>query len=200
MLFFFLFGMYFPHLLTFRKLSSILKIDLPHRQETTIKRDMSLYKLDDLDWKIIRLLIEDGRLSSADIARFIGDTSARTITNRIDILTREGIINIRSIVNPEKVGYCVLADVFIEVEPGSLQDVTKELQVYPQISYIALAIGDIDILVSIRAKELDELYEFVIGTIGKIPGVRHTKTFPLPAQIKDITSWLPLEVNNDHDK
>jgi len=161
---------------------------------------MSLYKLDDLDWKIIRLLIEDGRLSSADIARFIGDTSARTITNRIDILTREGIINIRSIVNPEKVGYCVLADVFIEVEPGSLQDVTKELQVYPQISYIALAIGDIDILVSIRAKELDELYEFVIGTIGKIPGVRHTKTFPLPAQIKDITSWLPLEVNNDHDK
>ncbi|HDD62481.1 MAG: Lrp/AsnC family transcriptional regulator [Chloroflexota bacterium] len=200
MLFFFLFGMHFPHLLTFRKLSSILKIDLPHRQETTIKRDMSLYKLDDLDWKIIRLLIEDGRLSSADIARFIGDTSARTITNRIDILTREGIINIRSIVNPEKVGYCVLADVFIEVEPGSLQDVTKELQVYPQISYIALAIGDIDILVSIRAKELDELYEFVIGTIGKIPGVRHTKTFPLPAQIKDITSWLPLEVNNDHDK
>ncbi len=192
--------MHFPHLLTFRKLSSILKIDLPHRQETTIKRDMSLYKLDDLDWKIIRLLIEDGRLSSADIARFIGDTSARTITNRIDILTREGIINIRSIVNPEKVGYCVLADVFIEVEPGSLQDVTKELQVYPQISYIALAIGDIDILVSIRAKELDELYEFVIGTIGKIPGVRHTKTFPLPAQIKDITSWLPLEVNNDHDK
>ncbi|NIA02886.1 MAG: AsnC family transcriptional regulator, partial [Planctomycetia bacterium] len=93
---------------------------------------MSLYKLDDLDWKIIRLLMEDGRLSSADIARIIGDTSARTITNRIDILTREGIINIRSIVNPEKIGYCVLADVFIEVEPGSLQDITKELQGYPQ--------------------------------------------------------------------
>ena len=199
MLFSFFFGMHFPHLLTFRKLSSILKIDLPHRQETTLKKDMSLYKLDDLDWKIIRLLMEDGRLSSADIARIIGDTSARTITNRIDILTREGIINIRSIVNPEKVGYSVLADVFIEVEPGSLQDITKELQVYPQISYIALALGDMDILISIRAKELDELYEFVIGTIGTIPGVRHTKTFPLPAQIKNITSWLPLEVNNDQD-
>ncbi|MGB2956036.1 MAG: Lrp/AsnC family transcriptional regulator [Anaerolineales bacterium] len=159
---------------------------------------MGIHKLDDLDWKIIRLLMDDGRLSSADIARIIGDTSARTITNRIDILTREGIINIRAIVNPEKVGYCVLADVFIEVEPGSLQDVTEELQVYSQISYLALAIGEMDILISIRAKELDELYEFVIGTIGKIPGVRHTKTFPLPAQIKDITSWLPVEVNNDH--
>jgi len=161
---------------------------------------MGNHKPDDLDWKIIRLLMDDGRLSSADIARIIGNTSARTITNRIEILTREEIINIRSIVNPEKVGYCVLADVFIEVEPGSLQDVTEKLQVYPQISYLALAIGETDILISIRAKELDELYEFVIETIGNIPGVRHTKTFPLPAQIKDITSWLPLEVTNDQNK
>lgn len=161
---------------------------------------MGTYKLDDLDWNIIRLLMEDGRLSSTDIARIIGDTSSRTITKRIDTLTREGIINIRSIVNPEKIGYCVLADVFIEVEPGSLQDVSEDLQLYPQISYIALAIGEMDILISVRAKKLDELYEFVIGTIGKIPGVRHTKTFPLPAQFKDITSWLPMESNNDQDK
>ncbi len=161
---------------------------------------MGNHKPDDLDWEIIRLLIDDGRLSSADIARIIGNTSARTITNRIELLTREKIINIRSIVNPEKVGYCVLADVFIEVEPGSLKDVTEILQVYPQISYLALAIGEMDILISIRAKELDELFEFVIETIGNIPGVRHTKTYPLPAQIKDITSWLPLEVINDQDK
>jgi Lrp/AsnC family transcriptional regulator for asnA, asnC and gidA len=158
---------------------------------------MGIHKPDELDWKIIRLLMDDGRLSSADIARILGDISARTITNRIDILTREGIINIRSIVNPEKIGYCVLADVFIEVEPGMLKAVTKELQGYPQISYLALAIGEMDILVSVRAKELDELYEFVIEKIGKIPGVRHTKTVPLPAQLKDITSWLPAEVIND---
>ena len=155
---------------------------------------MCVHKPDELDWKIIQLLMDNGRLSSADIARILEGTSARTVTNRIEVLTREGIINIRSIVDPEKLGYCVLADVFIEVEPGKLQDVTAELQGYSQISYLALAIGEIDILVSIRAKELDELYDFVIEVIGKIPGVRHTKTFPLPAQIKDITSWLPMEV------
>jgi len=160
---------------------------------------MGVHKPDELDWKIIRLLMDDGRISSADIARIIGDISARTVTNRIDILTRDRIINIRSIVNPEKLGYSVLADVFIEVEPGSLQAVTDELRGFPQISYLALAIGEIDILVSIRAKELDELYEFVIETIGKIPGVRHTKTFPLPAQLKDITSWLPRDVINGKD-
>ena len=152
---------------------------------------MGVHKPDELDWKIIRLLMDDGRLSSADIARIIGEISARTVTNRIDILTREGIINIRSIVDPEKVGYCVLADVFIEVEPGNLQDVSKELQDYPQISYLVCATGDTDIIISIRARSIDEFYNFVIEVLGKIPGVRHTETYPLPFSIKSNVTWLP---------
>ncbi len=155
-----------------------------------------MHKPDGLDWKIIRLLMNDGRLSSADISRKLGDVSPRTVTNRIDILTQSGIINIRSIVNPDKLGYCVLADVFIETEPGKLREVAHQLRDYSQISYIALATGDTDIIISVRAKEIDELYNFVIETIGNIPGVRHTKTFPLPLNIKDITSWLPPEVND----
>jgi Lrp/AsnC family transcriptional regulator for asnA, asnC and gidA len=152
-------------------------------------------QLDDLDWQIIKLLIEDGRLSSTDIARFLGDVSARTVTNRIETLTKEGIINIRSIVNPEKIDYCVLADVFIEVEPGKARDVANHLRAYSQVSYIALAIGEVDIIISVRAKEIDELYNFVIETVGKIPGVRHTNTFPLPLNIKDGTTWLPPQTN-----
>ncbi len=154
---------------------------------------------DKLDWQIIKILMRDGRLTSADISREIGDVSARTVTNRIEILTQEGIINIRSIVNAEKIGYCVLADIFIEVEPGEIRNVADQLIEFPQISYIALATGDTDIIISVRAKEIDELYDFVIETIGKIPGVSHTKTFPLPLSLKDITSWLPPEVNNPID-
>ena len=155
-----------------------------------------MHKPDELDWQIIKLLIDDGRLSSADISRQLGDVSARTVTNRIETLIEEGIINVRSIVNPEKIGYCVLADVFIEVEPGELRNVADRLSDYPQISYLALATGDTDIIISIRAKEIDELYNFVIETIGKIPGVRQTKTFPMPLNLKEITSWLPPEVQS----
>jgi len=155
-----------------------------------------MHKPDELDWQIIKLLIDDGRLSSADISRQLGDVSARTVTNRIETLIEDGIINVRSIVNPEKIGYCVLADVFIEVEPGELRNVADRLSEFPQISYLALATGDTDIIISIRAKEINELYDFVIETIGKIPGVSQTKTFPMPLKLKDITSWLPPEVQN----
>ena len=152
-------------------------------------------KPDELDWKIIKLLIKDGRMSSADIARELGSVSARTVTNRIDSLIRQGIIDIRPIVDPEKLGYCVLADVFVEVEPGSIQEVANKLRTLPQISYLALAVGETDIIISVRAQEINELYDFVTETIGKIPGVRHTNTFPLPVQIKDYYSWLPPEVD-----
>lgn len=153
-----------------------------------------MHKPDSLDWKIIQFLMEDGRLSSADISRKIGDVSSRTVTNRIDTLINEGIIDVRSIVNPDSIGYCVLADVFIEVEPGRTKEVAEILASYSEISYLALATGETDIIISIRAKEIEELYSFVIETIGNIPGVRHTKTFPMPLNLKDITSWLPPEV------
>ena len=39
-----------------------------------------MYQPDDFDWKIIALLNEDGRIPSAEIARILGEVSARTVT------------------------------------------------------------------------------------------------------------------------
>ena len=158
-----------------------------------------MYQPDKLDWKIIALLNDDGRMSSAEIARKLGDVSARTVTNRIDILAEHGIINIRSIVNPEKVGYGVLADVFIEVNPGYVRNVAETLAEFPQISYVACATGDKDILISIRARNIEELYDFVIEVLGNIPGVRHTETYLLPLKIKTMASWMPPGVFEEDD-
>jgi len=150
-----------------------------------------MYRPDRTDWKIIALLNEDGRMSSAEIARQLGDVSARTVSNRIHALTEQRIINIRSIVNPEVVGYGVLADVFIEVEPGYVRDVAEHMADLPQVSYAACATGDTDVIISVRARNINELYDFVIETLSKIPGVRHTQTIPLPIKIKSVVRWMP---------
>jgi len=150
-----------------------------------------MFQPDRIDWKIIALLNQDGRMSSAEISRQLGDASARTVTNHIDKLIENGIINIRSILDPEMVGYGVLADVFIEVEPGTVQIVAEHLAELPEISYLACATGDTDIIISIRARSINELYNFVIEELGKIKGVRHTETYPLPLNIKANDSWLP---------
>ncbi|MFC1922647.1 Lrp/AsnC family transcriptional regulator [Chloroflexota bacterium] len=156
-----------------------------------------MYKPDQTDLEIIALLNEDGRLPSAEIARRLGNVSARTVTNRIEALIREGIINIRAIVNPEMVGYEILADVFIETEPGQLREVAERVAQFPQISYVACATGDTDVITSVRARDIKELYNFVIEVMGKTPGVRNTQTFLLPLKIKTIATWLPPDMLED---
>jgi Lrp/AsnC family transcriptional regulator for asnA, asnC and gidA len=151
-------------------------------------------KLDRIDWEIIALLNEDGRMPSAEIARRLGNVSARTITNRIDALTRKGTINIRAIVNPEKFGYSVLADVFIEVEPGRVREVAERVAEFSLVSYVACATGDTDISVSVRARSIEELFNFTTEKLGKISGVRRTQSYLLPLKIKDLDTWLPPEV------
>jgi hypothetical protein len=49
----------------------------------------------------------------------------------------------------------------------------------------------------VRARNISELYNFVIETIGKIPGVRHTRTFPLPLKLKNMATWMPPDVLED---
>lgn len=153
-----------------------------------------MYRPDRTDWKIIALLNEDGRMSSAEIARQLGDVSARSVSNRINALTEQRIINIRSIVNPEVVGYGVLADVFIEVEPGYVRSVAENMADFPMVSYAACATGDTDVIISVRARNINELYDFVIETLSKIPGVRHTQTIPLPIKMKSVVRWMPPDV------
>ncbi len=156
-----------------------------------------MYKPDKIDWKIITILNKDGRISSTEISRVLGNISPRTVTNRINNLQEKNIINIRSIINPETIGYDILADIFIEVEPGELRTVADQLIDLPLISYIACATGETDIIISVRAKNINELYDFSTEVIGNIPGVKNTQTFSLPLTLKNISTWLPPEVIKD---
>lgn len=133
-------------------------------------------------------------MPSAEISRRLGSVSARTVTNRVEVLTREGVINVRAVVNPDMVGFGVLADVFIETEPGQLREVAERVAEFSLVSYVACATGDTDVIISVRARNIEELYNFVIEVLGKIPGVRQTQTFLLPLRIKNVTTWIPPNV------
>jgi len=150
-----------------------------------------MYIPDEIDWKIIRLLNKDGRMPSTEIAEILGSVTPRTVNNRIKVLTKAGIINIRAVIDPEKVGYGVFADVYIEVEPGFVRKVANQVADLPEVSYVACATGNKDVSLSVRAQTIHELFDFVEIQIGNIQGVRHTQTHILPVKIKDLDTWLP---------
>ena len=159
-----------------------------------------MHTLDRIDWEIIRLLNEDGRISNAEIARRLGGIPPRTISHRVEGLIARDIIAVRAIVNPVALGYHVLADVFIEVEPGCVRKVAETVARFPQVSYVACATGECDVSVSLRVRSNEELFDFVTEQLGRIPDVRRTQTHLLPAKLKDIDTWLPDTVIADEQE
>ena len=99
-------------------------------------------KLDWLDKQIIDLLTEDGRMACADIARHIGDTNERVVRYRLERLIKSGAIGISAVVDAKSIGFPVIADVFIEVEPGRSLDLAKKIAEYENVTYVACSIGE----------------------------------------------------------
>lgn len=146
-------------------------------------------KLDDIDRQIVALLTRDGRMACADMAREIGGVTERMVRYRLDRLIARGIIAVSAIVDPKAIGYPVIADVFIEVEPGQVMDLAQQLAAYETITYVACSTGRRDISIQLVARDNRELYDFVIETIGRLPGVRRTTTSLVPLIIKDDARW-----------
>jgi Lrp/AsnC family transcriptional regulator, regulator for asnA, asnC and gidA len=148
-----------------------------------------MYEIDNIDIKIINLLMEDGRMPASEMARRIGDISERVIRYRIDRIVKEKYIQISAINNPKSLGYIVTADVFLEVESNSILDVAKKALEYDCVSYVACSIGENDISIQVVGHNTDEVYQFVTEVIGKIPGVRKTTTSIVPLVLKDVYQW-----------
>ncbi len=158
------------------------------------------YKVDSIDRAIVDLLIKDGRMSGAEIARRVGGLSERSARYRIDRLVKEGVIRISAIACPKAVGLPVTADVFIEVEPGRITEVARKMAEFECVSYVAYSTGDRDVSVQVVARDNEMLYNFVAEVVGKVPGVRKTATMLVPMILKDVYQWsIPLAGYTDQD-
>ncbi len=152
--------------------------------------------LDEIDLKIVDLLMENGRMNAAKIARRVGQITERAVRYRINRMESMGTIRICAIPNPKSLGFSVIADVFIEVESGQIMEVARKLVEMECISYVACSIGEKDISAQVVAQNSDEVYTIVTEIIGKVQGVRKTTTSIVPIVLKDIHEWhIPRSIS-----
>jgi Lrp/AsnC family transcriptional regulator for asnA, asnC and gidA len=148
-----------------------------------------MYETDNTDLEIIDMLMIDGRMPAAEISRRLGGISERVVRYRIDRMVAEGLIKISAIVNPKSVGFAIIADVVIEVEPAQIKNVANQLAGYECVSYVACSIGEMDVSVQVVGKDTEEVYQFSTEVIGKMLGVRKTTTSIVPIVLKDVYQW-----------
>jgi Lrp/AsnC family transcriptional regulator, regulator for asnA, asnC and gidA len=144
---------------------------------------------DAIDRRVLALLGEDGRMSSAEIARRVGGVSERSIRYRIDRLRRSGVLRVSAVLNPLALGYTTIGDVLIDVAPNRLQEVAAELVGIDQVSYVAGTVGDANLNAQIYARDNEELVRLVDEIIGSIPGVARVRTHIVPWKLKQTYDW-----------
>jgi Lrp/AsnC family transcriptional regulator for asnA, asnC and gidA len=152
------------------------------------------FVLDAVDRRILALLVEDGRVAAAEMARHIQGVSERSIRYRIERLKKSGVLRVSAIINPLALGYATIGDVVIDVAPGCLQEVAAQLVALDQVSYVAGAVGDGDLNAQVYARDTEELVRLTNEVIGVIPGVARVRTVIVPWKLKEVCDWhVPVE-------
>ncbi|QRG68200.1 Lrp/AsnC family transcriptional regulator [Brevibacillus choshinensis] len=131
----------------------------------------SLYpELDDIDYGIVRALQENARVPFTQIAKELGVTE-KTIRMRVQQMQDEGVLSLVGIVNPVKAGLNVQAFVQIATEADKLDDVVAVLNGIVEVRLVVLTSGDYQLITQILVRNYEELSEFLMKTMNKIPGV-----------------------------
>jgi len=172
--------------------------EIPPRQPPFVNPQPAAKPLNRVDREIVRLLMEDARMPAAHIARRLGSITPRAVSDRIDSLVREGVICITAIINPEKAGFPVRADMYIEVESDHILDVAQKLAELEQTTWVACAIGESDLGVQICVRENKELYQFVTEVIHNVPGITRTATTLVSQILKDRYDWCIPDSVSEH--
>ncbi len=122
---------------------------------------MKKIKLDNLDKKIINLLLLNSTLSYREISAHV-KSSAATVMNRVKRLQREGVIKAYTLsIDYEKVGYDIEALIEVRISKGKLFRVEKEIANHKNVFAVYDLTGDFDAVILARFKNRRELDTFI---------------------------------------
>lgn len=147
---------------------------------------MFLDGLDELDQKIIRLLIENARMSYSDIGQHIG-ISRVAVKARIQSLEQRGIIEeYTTIINPQKISGAVSCYFEIEVTSEALPLVVDILNKSEAITQIYRVTGQNKLHVHAVTSSSDEMEHLIENVIDPLPGIIACSCNIILSRIKDI--------------
>lgn len=134
--------------------------------------------LDDLDRKILQMLLRDANIPYTDIAREL-KVSGGTIHVRMKKMQEAGIVlGSRLVVDPSKLGFDVMAFLGIYLEKGSAyQKALQQMRNIPEITELHYTTGMYNMFAKIVCRDTRHLREVLNDKIQVIEGVERTETF-----------------------
>ena len=131
--------------------------------------------MDEIDSKILALLMDNARLPTSTIAKQLGIARTTAIA-RIGALEKRGVIAGYGVrLNQALYQPAVRAYVGIVVEPRNTTTMIKQLQTMPEVETLCAISGTLDFMLTLRCVSTSEL-DRLLDQIGGMDGVRQTST------------------------
>jgi DNA-binding Lrp family transcriptional regulator len=144
--------------------------------------------LDDIDWKILRELQNDGRLSNVELSRRVG-ISPPPCLRRVKWLEESGFIaRYRALLNAPSLGYGVEAFCLVglrhqsDVELRAFAAKTRDWLIVRQAWMVS---GESDFMLHCVAKDLSTFQNFVIEELTSAANVETVRTALTIRPVKD---------------
>lgn len=152
------------------------------------------FKLDEKDLAILLLIQENSKLTANQIAKKINApiTTVFAKTKRMEEL---GIIKqYRAILSPEKLGFATAAFILASVSyrgkddvPITQREVAEEIAKFPEVQEVHVITGDWDLLIKVRAENVETVGKFVVDKLRHIRGLEKTLTCMVFETVKEST-------------
>jgi DNA-binding Lrp family transcriptional regulator len=144
--------------------------------------------LDAIDWKILRELQDDGRITNVELSKRVG-ISAPPCLRRVKRLEQSGIIRgYRAMLNGPALGLEVVAFCLIGLNhqsEGELKAFAELTRGWPIVRAAWMVSGESDFLLHCVASDLTTFQTFVIEKLTSSPNVGTVRTALTIRQVKD---------------
>lgn len=137
---------------------------------------MKYHDLDELDEKILKLIVDNARIPFLEVARECG-VSGAAIHQRVQKLINAGVIRgSEFVLDSEKIGYetCAYVGLFLN-SPSSFDAVVQELGKIPEVVECYYTTGAYDLLIKVFAKNNKDLLRIIHNQLQPL-GLSRTET------------------------
>ena len=137
---------------------------------------MAHHDLDELDGRILKMIVDNARIPFLEVARAC-NVSGAAIHQRVQKLTNMGVIKgSEYIIEPEKLGFetCAFVGIFL-TSPSTFDYVVEELKKIPEVGECYYTTGQYDLLIKVYAKNNKDLLRIIHNELQPL-GLSRTET------------------------
>lgn len=132
---------------------------------------MKLAGLDELDNKIVDLLLHDGRMSLSDIGKQVG-LSRTAVRNRMAAMEKSGIIRgYQVVLDPQATKSGMTYVVNLETEASEFERVAQALAAAPETMTLMQTTGNCHLVALCYADSLETMRTFLRVLYNRTPGI-----------------------------